>query len=472
MSLLELPTAVAWFRYALVLAVLALAALAWRRPGGQAALGAIVAGGLVWAFWTAALGRPYGLLVEGATTRRVAAAVVAAHSGHRELVPGQVGTPWEMRAWAVAGGAGLPASVLPWLPPALALLGHLASAAAVLLAWRPRPPAGGDARAIATVLWVFFAAAPMPMLAGWDFVGGLWARPELAPGFAASVALVLLAAARGGLLPALAACGLATLAASAAGGPGTGGTILARVVALTLDQGPWLPIAALGMRLRRDPAAVALAVAGGASALAFPDPWPGLGLYRLGLLLGAVPLLLEAGQGLWPAQPALAARRVLALTLAAATGSAFVWWDPVRIDRVAEASAPAIAVRLEEAMREVRARTPPHAVVMASPAYAPAVLVLAGRRVLRVPALLRQPDESRRGRLERFVVAGREAGELRSAYGLTHVFVAPGDYRDLGLAAPEDLVGRGGLRVLYADAEGFRLLELPRGAGADGGASE
>ena len=63
-------------------------------------------------------------------------------------------------------------------------------------------------------------------------------------------------------------------------------------------------------------------------------------------------------------------------------------------------------------------------------------------------------------RIQRFTVSGRDAGPLRARYRISHVLVAPGDFRAHGLRAPEDLERRPGFRRLYSDAVGLRVSAL------------
>jgi hypothetical protein len=116
----------------------------------------------------------------------------------------------------------------------------------------------------------------------------------------------------------------------------------------------------------------------------------------------------------------------------------------------------------------IRGHTPPSSVFLASPEYAPSVAVLGGRRLLRAPTLALAADEVRRERVEDKVLSGREPGRLGERYGLTHVFIAPGDFLSYGIRSPEDLERRPRFRLLYADTAGFRVYAIA-GAPAPGG---
>ena len=120
---------------------------------------------------------------------------------------------------------------------------------------------------------------------------------------------------------------------------------------------------------------------------------------------------------------------------------------------------------LLSAMQDIRQATPPDAVFVASPEFAPALAVLAGRRVLRAPTLATAADEERRLRAERQVLSGEPGAAVVARYGITHVFVAPGDFRVYGIRAPEDLDGRGGLHLVFSNPQGWRIYGLPAAPG-------
>jgi hypothetical protein len=98
-------------------------------------------------------------------------------------------------------------------------------------------------------------------------------------------------------------------------------------------------------------------------------------------------------------------------------------------------------------------------VFLASPDYAPYVAVLGGRRVLRAPSIAVADDDLRRDRAEAKLLRGRP-GKLGSLYGLTHVFIGPGDFLSFDLASPEELEKRGRFRLLYRDASDLRVYEI------------
>jgi len=108
----------------------------------------------------------------------------------------------------------------------------------------------------------------------------------------------------------------------------------------------------------------------------------------------------------------------------------------------------------------VREHTDARASFIANEDYAPAVAALAGRRVLRAPSLLVAADDERRRRLEKAVFAGRWPAALRERYDLRYVFLAPGQFTEYGLDAPEQLEARGHFRLLYRNDKGMRVYEL------------
>jgi hypothetical protein len=244
------------------------------------------------------------------------------------------------------------------------------------------------------------------------------------------------------------------------------------LLVLTLDQGPWLLLGAYGLLRRGDPAARALTAAGGAlllahSASAPVDAFAAHALYRLGLLLGAAPVVADLCEraGRWiasrvrAADPARAGAAALIAVLV--PGSFLPWWDPTRIDASAGASVPPLAGALYGLADWIRTETPPTAVVLASEDYAPAVAVLAGRRVLRAPTLSQPPDDWRRLRAQAAVLEGRDPQKYVARFGVTYVLVAPSEFVEYGVVTPEDLErGRAHLRLRYRHPEGYVVYEI------------
>ena len=463
----DVVSSVAFLRYVMI-ALGGLWAVLLARGQTRGLLGGIlfVEAGL--AFWVLALGRPYGLLVDPVVTRRAAEISVVAASGNaaETFLAGEPGKG----LWVGLARMGLPERVLLLAPTLLPLLVLPALAVVIRTLWTLR-----DRAPLAALLWLAFSTGDLETLRGMGFIPGLWARPEASVTLVLLLALVLAAARalRGragwglvGLVPLLVLARALLEATERALGP------VDALLLLTLDQGAWFVLALLGLR-RAGGAAHALLL-GGALLVAThvlglqTDPWCGHALYRLGLVLAAsgpvADLARKAGEvlvrirplaSLEPLQAGTAAILVLLLP-----GSFLTWWDPPHLDAVAKASLDPLSRPVTEAMAWIRRETPPEAVFLASPDYAPSVAVLGGRRVLRAPTLAVAGDEERRARAEGAILSGREPGPLARRYGLTHVFIAPGEFRSHGLRAPEDLETRGRFRLRYSDPDGLRVYEI------------
>jgi len=241
---------------------------------------------------------------------------------------------------------------------------------------------------------------------------------------------------------------------------------------LTLDQGPWLPLAVWGLWRGAWVVARLLVAAGAVLVLAGTvwsiDPWGGHAVYRLGLLLaacGPVDVLIRRAGDTLVALPSLSRYRdpqrlgLAALIAALVPGSFLAWWNPVRLDPLAEASVYPEASRIAAVMQWIRVSTPKDAVFLAPPAYGPDIAVLAGRRVLRAPLLGEARDEVRRQRVERLVLAGRGPRGPLDYYNLRYVFLPLQGFPERGIDGPEDLTGRADLTLRYA-ADEFRIYEL------------
>jgi hypothetical protein len=471
-----------WWRDLLVVVALAAAACEARARRGAAVGFALLFAVLAIGFWVAALARPHGVLVDPATTLWAADVSVAGWAGGSERF--LAGEP------RVGGlGAWLASRVRPdlvlLLPTLLPLFVVPAAALAVAFLWRHR-----DA-GLAAILWVGGGTGALDALRGTGFLTGLWTRPRAAMLWVATAAAVLVVGRLRLPVPARVALGVLVVAGGALLGPrglalGPGDALLA----LTFDHHLWLLVGLAGLVRSRDPAACAL-YAGGSlvvlmRALGGPgDAWAGASLARLGLVLGATAWLAEVGPTLAPARlpertfrlsarlglvaERLPSAAIVALVLA---GGFLAWWDPPRTDPVAKESLEPVPEALLEAMEWMRARTPRESSVLAAEDYAAAVSVLGGRRVLRAPGLLTAPDEERRLRLQRAALAGHPPAALLQRYGLRYVFIAPGQFREDGLAQPEDLEGRGAFRLAYSNAKGMRVYEIVTGASdADGRAA-
>jgi hypothetical protein len=459
---------VARFRYLLVALGLAWSALMLGRRPRLALVAGIVFLEAAIGFWVLALARPYGLLVDPASTRLLAAASVVAESGLPEegAVSATRGAPLEAvllaRLPLSARCRLLVPSLLPLVAPALLGL-------SVAALWARR-----DAALLGASLWLAFGTGELDAFGGGGFVSGIWPRP-LATLVIVLLVPLLLALARlvpraGAALGLAAALGLVWVPLAV---PPPG--LLVGLRWLTLDQGLWLPLGVYGLVRSRDAASRALVLGGGLVVLAAMvgagiEAWAGHALYRLGLLLAAIgpvaSLCAALGRAL-AAQPRLSARGLEPLALGTAVlfgsavpGSFLAWWDPPKLDPMAKASLAPLSPNLLGPMQWIRRETPRDAVFMANPEYSAAIASLAGRRVLRSPLLEEARDDERRVRTERVTLSGRDAAPLRARYRVSHLLVAPGDFRAHGLRAPEDLAGRPGFRLLYSDAEGLRVYAL------------
>jgi hypothetical protein len=457
------------FRYLLVVLALAWALAAARLRPWLALLAGVLFFEVAAGFWVFGLGRPYGLLADPAATWRAAEIGVASAAGGGEGFLTDLPAPswWSVRlarAGTPPSGLLLAPSFLPMLvPPLMAILVHLLA----------RPPAQG---ARAALLFLAFGSGHLDALSGLGLLGGLWPRPASALAVVGTLAVILLvlraeAAHRFWPLVAVAAAaGLALVPATPL--PGR----VSVPLALTLDQSVWWLLGGYGLvRGGAGPAARAL-VAAGALTLALSavlpglglDAWAGHALYRLGLVLaaaGPVGSLCER-LGAWLSRrPLLAglppARLGLAAVLALGVPGSFVtWWDPPSLDPVADASRAPLAPALVDAMAWIRRETPREAVFVASAAHAPAVAALGGRRVLRAPTLLVPPDDGERWALEQSLLEGHVPRRALPRYGVSHVFLAPGDYADRGLAGPEVLDAAPHVRLLHRNAEGYRVYAV------------
>ncbi len=426
-----------------------------------ALLGVAVASG----FWSLALRRPYGLLVDPTITRWAADVMVTESGGTDRLLAGEPGTwtPW--RALAAHVGPDRVLAVPSLLPP----LVLVTAALAIALLW-PRRPAS-----LAAVLWAAGSTGALDSLRGIGFLDLLWRRPSRAIAWTTGT-LVVLALSRVLVRRwrALTAAVLVVITAVCVGGTTIRLPIGETAMLLTFDQHVWLAAGIVGLVVARDPLAVTLV--GGAATLVvlssagWVDAWAAAAYYRLGLVLAATQAIEEVVAPLARGGSIALGRRAIptdrlvpaaAVTLLLA-GAYVTWWDPPRLDALARESLAPVAEPLVDAMDWIRQHTDPRASFIANEDYAPAVAALAGRRVLRAPSLLIAADDERRRRLEQAVFAGRWPEPLRRRYDLRYVFLAPGQFTEYALEAPEDLEARGHFRLLYRNDKGMRLYELER----------
>jgi hypothetical protein len=483
-ELLHLPPGVpdaerdlALLRYVLMLVAVLWAVLRARGHALMAVLAGLAFALLACGFWTLTLGRPYGLFLDAEITRCAADVSVAAAGA---APPGEgllAGEPGTCSLWATLARR-LPVRRYLLVIPALVSVLVLPLLGALVYALSRRR----EAAFMASFLWLAFSTGDLETLRGVGFVPGLWTHP----GPAVLLVLLLAAALAIARLP-LSSFTAATLGAGVLSlwlyvqapfeGRGAGETLLL----LTLDQTPWWLLAAWAWRRDAEPAARGLVIGGAclltASALALGvDAWGGQAFYRLGLLLAAAGPLTEIADRAGSAFSRAFRRPVAhadlgaaALVLAGVPVCFLAWWTPNRLDPLMDASREPVPRKVVAAMDWIRGHTPPSSVFLASPEYAPSVAVLGGRRVLRAPTLAPAADEVRRERVQDRVLSGREPGRLGEGYGLSHVFIAPGDFLSYGIRSPEALERRPRFRLLYADDAGFRVYAIARAPSPAGG---
>jgi hypothetical protein len=457
---------VAYARDLVALLAFGAAAMEARGRRGVALVVALAAVVAATGFWSVAMRRPYGLLVDPAQTRWAADVMVAAHAGGTDrFLAGEPGGWTVGRALTRVVPPNIVLAVPELLPPVV--IG--ASVVAVAFLW-PAPQAK-----LAAILWAGGSTGALESLRGFGLLDSIWSRPGRAIAWVAAVVLVLGLSRMWRSRPRLAAGAIFVVLAAATFGHGPTLSIPSALLLLTLDQHLWLAGGVLGLRGHRDVAAASL-IAGGAilvllgSSGAAIDVWAAAAFYRLGLVLASSQALELAAR--WMAESE-ATRRLAAplhavpdhlLTAAVAAivlaGGYAAWWSPLHTDPVAKESLAPVPDALREATEWIRNRTDSRGTFIANEDYAPAIAALAGRRVLRAPGLLEAPDEERRRRLERAVFTGRWPEALRARYDVRYVFLGPGQFSEYGIEAPEQLASRGPFRQLYANDKGMRVYEL------------
>lgn len=467
----DVRTTVATLRWGLCLVAALWAVLVAGRGRRAWLLGGLL---FVWAasgYWVLALGRPYGLLVDGDITRRVAVASVAVETGRDQgVLAGETAAP--QPAWALAR---VQRAVVLWGPSLLPLLVVPGLGILLYALWgcRSRAP-------LAALLWLAFSTGDLDTLRGVGLLPSVFSHPWPAAALLPWVALVLLEARWGSaksvgrtVLGVAIVMGLGCLVPAAPFPRGLPEALLT----LSLDQGPWLPLALWGFSRGGDAAARRLTIGGALLTLAtaFPlpvDPVAAHALYRLGLLLAATEpvelILVAVGEMLaarWPRSwPGIEAGRLgaAALVLALVPGSFLAWWHPLDLDPVAGESQRPIPMPLREAMEWIRRETPPTAVFIASASFAPSVAALGGRPVLRAPGLVEPANDARRRTVEEKVLKGKAPERALVRFAVSHVFIAPGDFTEYGVRAPEALEAYPQFRLRYKNDEGYRVYELLR----------
>jgi hypothetical protein len=455
-------------RWTLMLLVAGWAALSLRSRTPVVLLAGMVYATAAVGFWSLALARPYGLLLDPDVTRWAAQVSVTAETG-RPAESFLSGEPTVATLWSRLAALGVPAEAVLSLPSLLPLVVLPAVAIAIWSIWNDRRRA-----LLGACLWLAFSTGSLDALRGVGFVSSAWGHPEAVLSFLPFVAAVLAA---GRLLSGsrlgLPACGALVVLWGLSPGAAPPMGLPNSLLLLTLDQGPWLALALVGARRGLDGATAAL-LGGGLLVIAcgLPlgvDPWRAQASYRLGLILAAAGPLqhvaTRVGETLvqYRSLRHLAAERVgiAALLLLFVPGSFLARWDPPRLDPRARASLEPLSTNLRAAMERIRKETAADGVFLASPEYAPAVAVLAGRRVLLAPTLIASPaDLERRVRAERLALSGADPGGLGQLYGLRYVLITPGDFRQHGIAGPSELADRASFRLLFTAQGGFHVYEI------------
>ena len=442
-------------RYALLAVAIACAAAALRGRRLWLAGLATLFVELTLLFWTASLARPYGLFADAATTRAAAEVATARLPGTDGALSGE---PRPALAPVRLARLGLPSPLVIALPTLVPLLAVPMLAAAIVALWRREDAAE------AAALWLVFSTTDAGALRGDGFLPGLWSHP----GHALALAVVGAAALAADRAPwprlRLPLAVAATLALTLLPRSGPAAPFADRLLAATVEQAPWLLLAAWAITRGSSGAALGLIGGGGALYLAGPlaaDTWTAFAAYRIGLILAATHPLLQAVQwaagALVPSRAwvrAAATPRTLGLALlllATLPGSFVARWTPPALDATMAASQAPLSTNLMPALAWLRAHVPEGATCVASPDYAPLVVVMGGRRVLRAPDLWEPADDQRRRRAERLLLAGREE-DLARRYQIGCVFFAASDVGWLGTDSAEALDGVAGLRRVYADA--------------------
>jgi hypothetical protein len=461
--------AVAALRWTLMLLAVTWAALSLRSRPPVVLLAGILYATAAVGFWSLALARPYGLLLDPDTTRWAAQVSVTAGTGNpaESFLSGE---PSVASIWSRLSAVGVPAGIVLWLPSLLPLVTLPAVALAIWSLWNDRGRV-----LLGACLWLAFSTGDLDSHRGVGFVSSAWGHPEAVLTFLPLVAAVLgagrlLSSSRLGLPVCATLVGLWGLSPGAAPPMPLPNSLLL----LVLDQGPWLVLALVGARRGLDGASAALIGVGGLLVVAcgLPlgvDPWRAQATYRLGLILAATGplqhLATRVGESLIHYRPLrhCAAERVgiAALLLLFVPGSFLTRWDPPRLDPMAGASLEPLSTNLRAAMERIREETAPDGVFLASPDYAPHVAVLAGRRVLLAPTLVASPpDLERRRRAERLALSGADPGRPGRLYGLRYVLITPGDFRQYGIEDPASLADRASLRLLFTARGGFQVYEI------------
>lgn len=464
-------TDLALLQYGLVGLAWSWAALALLERGRAALLAGSVFAATAVGFWTLALARPYGLLIDAEATRRAAETAVVAATADASQGALAKQAP-ASRFWPALAGLGLPPRLLVLLPTLLPLIALLALA--LLLAGLGARSESAENRGgawLSAWLWLAFPMSDLEAARGEGFVAGAWRRPEavlaLVPLVTALLALGRARARRGLAL----GIGLGLVAAWGALAPRAGNPrgLVAAALALTLDQGLLFLLGAWGVARGPELGAGVFLLGGAALTVAAhagfgtADPWGGQSIYRIGLLLAACGPLRDgmtwAGRRLrqFPRLRGFSAPALgrAAFLLVAVPSSALVWWDP-RLDAVLAESLKPPPQSLLQTTEWIRRETEAKAVFLASPSSAPAVAALGGRRVLRAPSLARAADDELRQRVQWATLQGLPDRGLLASYGIRYVLTDGGEP---GRAAGDVLEARG-LRPIFTGQDGLRVFAV------------
>ncbi len=460
-------TTVPTFRYGLLIIVLCWAILVLRRRPPAWLIGGCLFVVAATSYWVLVLGRPYGLFLEPDITLRAAEASIFRATGRTGILaaegPSHLAPTLLPFPLVFYGPSFLPVLILPALGLLLQLLG------------RDRGRA-----TLGALLWLVFSTGELDVVRGVGLLPNAWRQPAAALALVPLVALTLVESrVRGEGARWRVLLGVGVLVAF--------GSLVPRTplpwgpdqaaLSLLMDPGPWLVLGVFGLHRRPDPAAIRLVAAGAILSVlaAVPlgiDPLTGSVLYRLGLLLAAADplasLLADIGgviaRRLPPAWGPLEPSRlgIAAFILLVVPTTYVAWWHPVDQDPLGREILSPVPGPLAEAMAWVRENTPRDAVFVAGPAFAPAVAVLGARPLLRVPDLVDAPNDARRRALEEKLVKGQEPERALARFRVTHVFIAPGDFREYGVGAPEELSTFPHLKLRYSNDEGYRVYEIQR----------
>jgi hypothetical protein len=132
-------------------------------------------------------------------------------------------------------------------------------------------------------------------------------------------------------------------------------------------------------------------------------------------------------------------------------GSSWLWWDPARTIRGFGEARQAQSA-LDASFDWLKTHTSTGSVIASPPSYAALIAGHTGRQSLTAadPAAPGLDQPHRRARLYASLLSGQPDLELAKAFGVTHLFLGPGDADPPG----------GGMRRVFEDANDIRVFEL------------